>query len=133
MSLNGVTHHFEIIFGHNKVKVDRKRVAKYVPPVGLEIRVQRRADFVYLKLGEKMLEMSTPAAVKIGLGLCDCAGQCMVSGDIVQLLVNGEEFLLLPAVAVQIGGVICKKADRVDDYQRGPNFQVPQPTLLSPN
>jgi hypothetical protein len=36
---------------------------------------------------------------------------------VVQICVNGVELDLLPATALQLGGVLARKADRADDWQ----------------
>jgi len=112
------TKRLEIVSGDNRIVVDRKHVAHYVPPVGLKIRARYRNGFVYLIIGDKTIEMTTPVAVKVGLALCNNGGECFISGDVVRFAVNREEWNFLPSVAVQLGGVIAKKADRADDWQR---------------
>jgi hypothetical protein len=107
----------EIRAGDQRVVVDRKCTDLYVPPGG-DIRARRRADKVYILMGTKQLEMTTPVATKIGFALVKNGGFCIYLGDVVSFEIGGEEFTLLPAVAVQLGGAILKKADVADDYQR---------------
>lgn len=99
------------------IVVDRKPSSMYVPPAG-DIRARFRDRMVYLLLGTKMIEMTTPVAVKVGLALSKNGSACMYHGDIVLLEIGGEEIHLLPSIAVQLGGVLIKKADRADDFQR---------------
>lgn len=113
-----MSRRIEISCGANTLVVDRKNIALYVPPKIDRIIARYRHGFVYLLVGDKQLEMATPVAVKLGLALCDNGGECSVSGDVVQLCINGEELCFLPFVAIQLGGIICKKADRADDWQR---------------
>ena len=107
----------EIRNGEQRIVVDRKRTALYVPPLG-EIRARFRNDRVYLLIGSKMLEMTTPVAFKVGYALARNGGACIHLGDVVSLEIGGEEFTLLPADAEQLGGVMLKKTDRADDWQR---------------
>jgi hypothetical protein len=107
----------EIRSGEQRIVVDRKQAALYAPPVG-EIRARYRNGLVYLLIGSKQLAMTTPVASKIGFALAKNGGACMFLGDVVSLEIDGEEFTFLPADAVQLGGVMLKKADRADDWQR---------------
>lgn len=107
----------EIRAGDQRVVVDRKRTELCVPPSG-DIRARGVNGRVHLLLGSKMIEMSTPVAVKVGYALAKNGGACMSLGDMVLLEIGGEEFHLPPAVAVQLGGVLMLKADRADDWQR---------------
>lgn len=101
-----------------KIVVDRKVDALYVPPPG-DIRARYRQGYVYVLLGAKMLQMTTPIAAKVGFALAKNGGACMYHGDVVLLEIGGEQFTLLPAIAVQLGAVMMRKADRADDWQRG--------------
>lgn len=107
----------ELRNGEQRVVVDRKRQALYVPPVG-EIRARFRNGKVYVLLGAKALEMSTPTAAKIGHALAQNGGACFYQGDVVSFQIDRDEFTLLPEVALQLGGVMLKKTDRADDWQR---------------
>lgn len=112
----------EIRNGEQRIVVDRKRQAMYVPVRG-DIRARFRGGRVYLLLGAKMLEMTTPVAAKVGFALAKNGGACIHLGDFVMLEIGGEEFHLLPADALQLGGVMLKKADRADDWQRDNPFR----------
>ncbi len=98
--------------------VDRKRAATYIPPPGT-VRVRAQGPSVYVLLGPKVLELSTPVAMKIALSLVGHAKACEGTPDFVVLSINGEEIHLLPAIATQLGGALVKKADKADDWQRG--------------
>lgn len=107
----------EIRNGDQRIVVDRKRQAMFVPTVGY-VRARFRNDRVYLLIGDKQLEMTTPIAAKVGFALCKNGGACRYLGDFVFIEIGGEEFHLLPADAEQLGGVMLKKTDRADDWQR---------------
>jgi len=89
----------------------------FVPMRG-QIRTRYRNDRVYILLGNKTLEMTTPIAAKVGFALAKNGGACMYLGDFVCFEIGGEEFHLAPADALQLGGVMLKKTDRADDWQR---------------
>jgi hypothetical protein len=101
-----------------RIVVDRERQALYVPPRG-DIRARCRGPHVFILLGGKMLQMTTPVAAKVGFALAKNGGACLHHGDVVLLEIGGERFTLLPAIAVQLGAVMMRKADRADDWQRG--------------
>jgi hypothetical protein len=82
------------------------------------MRARFRNGRVHLLLGTKALEMTTPVAAKVGYALAQNGGACFYLGDVVSFSVGGEEFTLLPEVAIQLGGVMLKKTDRADDWQR---------------
>lgn len=107
----------EIRNGEQRIVVDRKRQTMFVPFRG-ELRARYRNDRVYLLLGGKALEMTTPIASKVGFALTRNGGACFYQGDFVCFEIGGEEFHLLPSDALQLGGVMLKKADRADDWQR---------------
>lgn len=107
----------ELRNGDQRVVVDRKRTALYVPPVG-EMRARNRGAYVHLLVGTKQLSMTTPVATKVGFALVKNGGACMYLGDVVSFEIGGEEVTLLPAVAIKLGGVIMLKADKADDFQR---------------
>lgn len=114
----------ELRAGDHRVIVDRKRTELCVPHAG-EIRARDREGKVYLLVGLKALEMTTPVAIKVGYALAKNGGACMSLGDLVTLEIGGEEFHLLPAMAVQLGGALMLKADRADDWQRAnPNRRL---------
>jgi hypothetical protein len=107
----------EIRSGEQRIVVDRKRQALFVPIRG-EVRARFRNDRVYVLLGSKALEMTTPVASRVGFALAKNGGACMYLGDFVFLEIGGEEFHFSPADAVQLGGVMLKKTDRADDWQK---------------
>lgn len=107
----------EIRAGDQRLIVDRKKTQFCTPLIG-DIRARRRGDKVYILLGSKQLEMTVPVAIKVGFALTKNGGACMYLGDMVLLEIGGEEMTLLPAVAVQLGGVMMLKADKADDFQR---------------
>lgn len=104
--------------GYSKLTVDRKKADTiYVPPWS-EIRCRYRGGNVYLLCGDKAFELSTPVAAKVGYALAQNGGYAMYHCEWVSLNVNGEELVLLPETAIQLGGVMLKKTDRADDWQR---------------
>ena len=107
----------EIRCGDARIEVDRKKAALFTPPQG-DIRAAASNGAVRLLIGGKAIEMTTPVAVKVGFALSKNGGACMYHGDVVSFTINGDEFHLLPAVAVQLGGGLMLKADRADDWQR---------------
>ncbi len=107
----------EIRAGDLRVVVDRKSAALYRPPAG-DVRTRNRDGKVYMLVGSKVLEMTTPVATKVGFALAKNGGACICHGDVVALEIGGEEFHLLPDTAVQLGGALMLKADRADDWQR---------------
>jgi hypothetical protein len=107
----------ELRNGDQKIVVDRKQQRFFVPFVG-EMRARFRNDRVYVLLGTKALEMTTPVAAKVGFALTQNGGACFYQGDVVSFQIGGEEFCLLPEQAIQLGGVMLKKTDRADDWQR---------------
>jgi hypothetical protein len=115
----------EIRNGDQRIVVDRKRQAMFVPLRG-EIRARFRGDRVYVLLGSKALEMTTPVAAKVGFALTRNGGACLYQGDFVTFEIGGEELHLLPADALQLGGVMLKKTDRADDWQRETHRRVVQ-------
>jgi hypothetical protein len=107
----------ELRNGDQRIVVDRKRQSLFVPFVG-EMRARFRNDRVYVLLGTKALEMTTPVASKVGFALTQNGGACFYQGDVVSFQIGGEEFYLLPEQAIQLGGVMLRKTDRADDWQR---------------
>lgn len=103
--------------GDSRIVVDRVKQALYVPPVG-DIRISTKFGMVYLTIGTKVLEMTTPVAVKVGFALAKNGGACQALGDVVLFNIGGEQYTLLPDVAVQVGGGVLLKADKADDFQR---------------
>lgn len=101
-----------------RIVVDRKLISAYVPPQG-EIRARCREGKVQVLIGTKTLDMTTPVAVKVGISLAKNGGACQYLGDIVLLEIGGEEFHLLPEIAMALSGAIIRKADKADDWQRG--------------
>jgi hypothetical protein len=107
----------ELRNGDQRIVVDRKRQSLFVPFVG-EMRARFRNDRVYVLLGTKALEMTTPVAFKVGYALAQNGGACFYQGDVVSFRIGEEEFNLLPEQALQLGGVMLKKMERADDWQR---------------
>lgn len=107
----------DIRCGDARIEVDRIREALFQPPMG-DIRTAHGGGMVRLLIGGKCIEMTTPVASKVGFALAKNGGACMSLGDVVLFRINGDEFHLLPAVAVQLGGGLLLKADRADDWQR---------------
>jgi len=108
----------DISSGDSRITVDRKASnGVYVAPSeNMICRVE--LGHVLLLSGDSYLEMTTPVAVKVGMALCRNGGEAMSQGDWVVFTVNSTEFTLLPEVAIRLGGVILKKSDKADDWQR---------------
>lgn len=100
----------------DSIYVTRKKTV-YVPSVE-KARVRFRNNLVYLFLDDLPIEMTTPMACKLGLQLAIHGEWAFWMKEIVLLVINGKEIYLLPEVARQIGGVMLKKADRSDDWQK---------------
>lgn len=107
----------ELRAGDQRVVVDRKRQCLFRAPRG-DIRTRTRGGSVQMLIGDKIIDMPTPVAIKVGFALTKNGGACMYQGDFVCFEIGGDEFHLLPAVAVQLGGSLMLKADRADDWQR---------------
>jgi len=108
----------DISSGDSRITVDRKASnGVYVDPSENMIC---RVEFghVLLLAGDNYIEMTTPIAAKVGMALCTNGGEAMTQGDWVVFTINNTEFTLLPEVAIRLGGVILKKSDRADDWQR---------------
>ena len=90
--------------------------AVYAPEIKrIAPRVERGGVVVWLD--DYRIEMTTPVAVKIGLALVK-SYTTAEPGDLVIMRVNGIEVQLVPFQARHVGGVMLKKADRADDWQR---------------
>lgn len=107
---------FDILCNDTAIVIDRSKL--YVQPVG-ECRVRQHGDRVHVLIGGKLLDMTTPAAVKLGLALATNGGACAYLGDVVSIQIGSEQLTLLPAIASKLGGLILRKADQADDFQRG--------------
>lgn len=118
MSINGEKLSLSTGTAGASIMVDRKKASAYVPPPGA-IRIRSQGPDVWLLIGDKILELTTPVAMKIAFALVGHAKECEGTPDFVVLAINGEELHLLPAIATQIGGALVKKADKADDWQRG--------------
>lgn len=117
--MSDIKKHLDIVCGTSSITVDRLRAPLYVPPPFNRIVARTRHGLVYLLIGGQVVELTTPVAVKVGLALAAAADECIHSGDVIQLRINGASLDLLPSPALQLGGVLAKKADRADDWQRG--------------
>lgn len=113
-----VKAHLNIVSGNSNITIDRIKVAVYVPPKVDRIIARTRGPFTYIIVGDQALEMGTPVAVKVGLALAVAGNECIHTGDMVKLAINGTELHLFPEKALQLGGILAKKADRADDWQR---------------
>jgi hypothetical protein len=104
--------------GDSKLVIDPVRAAGlYVPPAG-ELRVRMRHDRVFVLWGEKAFSLSTPVAVQAGMALARAGHTAMLASDWVAFQIDATRLVLLPEAAIQLGGVMLKKADRADDFQR---------------
>lgn len=109
----------EIWSAGQRILIDRKKLPGIYRPSIDKIVARSEGPSVALFIGEKRLEMSTPIAVKVGLALAANGGAWLEPDDAVLFEISGIEILLLPEIAVRVGGAILKKADRADDWQRG--------------
>lgn len=104
--------------GTNSLTVELKtRGVLYVPPVS-ELRVRERNGRVFVLFGDQILSLSTPIAAKVGMALARCGQLALQTAEWVSFKVNSVEIVLLPEAAIQLGGVMLKKTDRADDWQR---------------
>jgi len=101
----------------DSIRVTRKKTF-YIPNAE-KATVRFRYNKVYLFLDDLCLEMTPPVAAKVGHQLVLHGEVAHEWGEVVLLIVNRKEINLLGEVARQIGGVMIKKADRSDDWQRG--------------
>lgn len=116
--MSDIKKHLDIRSGDSHIQVDRIKVMLYVPPAVDRIVARTRGPFTYILVGDQALEMGTPVAVKVGLALAAAGDECIHTGDMVKLAINGTELHLLPERALQLGGILARKADRADDWQR---------------
>lgn len=101
----------------NSMSVELRAGEIFAPKVS-EIRVRFEYGKVVAFLDRvTRIEMSTPAAVKIGMAMNHCYTQAQ-QGDLVIWKINGQDVQLLPLQARMTGGAMLKKADRADDWQR---------------
>lgn len=73
---------------------------------------------MYALIGDKMLEMRTPEAHRIGFAMCKQAGLAE-PGELIVVKINGSELQFPPNNARQVGGALLRKADDADDFQIG--------------
>ena len=88
----------------------------YAPDVR-RIVVRYEHNMVVLWLDDMRVEMTTPVAARIGLEMNKLYA-VHEPGDLVIMRINGRKVQLVPMQARQVGGVMLKKADRADDWQR---------------
>lgn len=108
----------EIWSGGQRLVIDRKKVIGTYQSACERIVVRQERGSVALFVGDRRLEMTTPIAVKVGFSLCKNGGSWLEPDDAVLFEISGIEILLLPEIAVRVGGAILRKADRADDWQR---------------
>lgn len=89
----------------------------YVPPAS-ELRCRERNGRVFLLCGDRTISLSTPVAAKVGMALARNGHLALQSAEWVSFKVDRLELALLPEAAIQLGGIMLKKADRADDWQR---------------
>jgi len=80
--------------------------------------MRSRGGLVYALIGDKMLEMRTPEAHRIGFAMCKKAGEAE-AGELIIVKINGTELQFPPNNARQVGGALLRKADDADDFQIG--------------
>lgn len=83
----------------------------------VEVRVRSRHGLVYLKVGDKVLPMQTPAAHRLGMAMVTKGGEAQ-PGELVIVKINGEGLQFPPSNAKQVGGALLRKADDADDFQQ---------------
>jgi hypothetical protein len=81
-----------------------------------KVRVGQDHGAVRLTINAKTIELTTPAAHKLGYSLVTKGGLAQ-KGEHVTLSINGETMQLLQEHALQLGGAILRKTDDADDYQ----------------
>jgi len=82
-----------------------------------EVRTTDQHGHVYLRIADKVCEMTTSVATKIGVALVTKAGE-LLPGEFLQLVINGNRFNVLSLPARRLGGALLRRADRADDWQR---------------
>jgi len=108
---------FELRAGEQKLVVDHMSKGIYPPPPD-RLRARFRFDKAYILMGRHQLEMTTPVAHKLGFALATNGGAALYLGGVVLFEVGGERYSLPGESAIQLGGVLLKKVDRADDWQR---------------
>jgi len=101
-----------------RLVVDRKKQPGIYRPRVTKLVARQEQGSVVVFIDDRRLEMTTPIAVKVGFSLCKNGGAWLEPDDRVLLEISGTEILLLPEIAVRLGGAILRKADRADDWQR---------------
>lgn len=107
----------ELRAGDQRIIVDHQATGVNPPPPD-QIRARFRGDQCYLLCGLKQVQMSIPVAAKIGHALANNGGAALYLGGVVLLDIGGERYSLMGEPAIQLGGVLLRKADRADDWQR---------------
>lgn len=82
------------------------------------LRVRQHMGSVLLGIDEKVIQLKTPTAHKVGFSLVKKSSEAFESEHI-KLIINNESIPLLPIQARQLGGAILKKTMQADDYQTG--------------
>lgn len=106
----------------NSISVSRVRNTVFVPTVH-SIQIGERGPDCVLILDNAPILLNTPDAVKIGYELCRMESQSE-EGELIILTINGRDVMLIPSQARQVGGVLLKKADRADDWQRNEGKRI---------
>lgn len=98
----------------NGMKVEIEKIPTVFIPSIQQAVARHRTGMVYLKLDNKVVEMNTLTAHRIGmaLALADTAPDEMVI-----LVINGERVELLKPFAVKVATALLRKADDADDWQ----------------
>ena len=81
------------------------------------VRVRSRYGLVYWLIGDKVLELRTPAAHKTGFALVKHASEA-TANELVVVKINGEKIQFPPSNAKQVGAALLRKADDADDFQQ---------------
>lgn len=81
-----------------------------------KMRLRARYGLVYWMIDDKILELRTPAAHRVGFEMVKKAG-LLQKGELVTTKINGTEIQYSAYNAKQVGGALLRKADDADDFQ----------------
>ena len=79
-----------------------------------EIRAQHYYGMVRLKIGDKVMELSTTIAYDVGRAILTAD---VAPNEMIMLVINGEQVKLLLPFAKQMAVGLVRKADDADDWQ----------------
>lgn len=83
----------------------------------MTVRVRSEYGHVFAAFNDRVLEMKTPAAHRMGLELVKKGGEA-AADELVIVKINGKEIQFDANNAKQVGGALLRKADDADDFQQ---------------